>query len=612
MHNSYTGRAYNNEICKECIKKNRAKYGEMSIQCSGITVEDDVKFAIKNGASEEESRFLFDPVYFFESIYQSKVRWYQKRILYCSAKRLAGRQCRQTGKSLIYLYKLLHQVITTPDTSVLIVAPTEKQIAELWNKYIYKHFIHKSQMIAASVVSSVKSPMYEIVFSSGGRITLSIANDSIRGWSGNILYIDEAAIIPTEALNSIIMTIGSAGSEAQIYETSTPKGRGNQFHTACNDSPEFNEFHVSIDEVEEMKDAKEGFKRLLGETGYLQECCAEFPDVSGGPFNYRGIDLARQSYEYEDCIKEPGYLYFIGCDWNGPNVGTYFYVVGFNPDTGNIKAVDKKVVSSAVWNSTVAKQTFIELNRKWAPKVCMADIGYGHAQIEDLKLWSLKSEQEGNIPHNHPDAMIKYILEPVQFGGWVDIDDPFTREPIKKTTRGFMVSQISKLFEPQFDNTYVPISFPASDKDLQESLENYKLINTTSKGTEQYGFEKGSGIEDHLSDAFNLALYGIIKNYSELFKKIIAESVPLYRDEVFPVPIDDTTIKILNNQSIILLTDNSSETIALDSKCSSKWEPVNQEDLLPIISRTFDKGLNKQFASNNSLRRKNIIKRTSF
>jgi hypothetical protein len=595
-------KAFNNPICKACIKKNFDKYGKFACDCTGITVEEDVKFAIKNGSTEHEARWMFDPVYFFETIYGSKVRHYQKRILYCTAKSLSGRQCRQTGKTLMFMFKIFHQVITNDNTSVLIVAPTEKQILETWNKYIYKAFIYKSEEIKESVVSSAKSPSYEVTFDNGSRITMSIANESCRGWTGSILYIDEAALVPAEMLNSIIMTIASAGCDAFYYYTSTPKGRGNTFYSVCKDSPETNEFHVPIYDVEDMASQIPKFKKLLGETGFIQECEAEFPDASGGPFNYKGIDLARGEYEYEGCVREPGYLYFGGVDWNGPNVGTYFYIVGFNPDTNHIKAVDKKIVSSAVWNSTVAKQTFIELNRLWQPKHWMVDYGYSNAIIEDLKLWSIKIEQEGLVPLGHPDAMVKHILEPVPFGAWLEVEDPFTKEETKKTTRGFIVAQVSKLFEPE--NGCVPLTYPRTDLDLIESLENYKTLNITSKGTEQYGFDKDFRLEDHLIDSFLLAIYGIVKHYSELFKRIIASSVMINARELF-TPKDETgNVSIHYGQSIILLTDNSPELIQLDERKVKSFEP-NEDNLIPIISRTFDRGIGKNHSK--SIKRTNYV-----
>ena len=60
---------FKNKICQECIAKNFKKYGSFKIKCEGIQIEKNVKFAMSEGLSEEDARYLFDPVYFFNLIY---------------------------------------------------------------------------------------------------------------------------------------------------------------------------------------------------------------------------------------------------------------------------------------------------------------------------------------------------------------------------------------------------------------------------------------------------------------------------------------------------------------------------------------------------------------
>jgi hypothetical protein len=493
------------------------------------------------------------------------------------------------------MYKIFHYVATNENKTVLVVTPREAQIKKIWDEYIFRDWYYKNNEVKEAIGKNyAQSPYYHVKLDNGSRIILMIAGPGARSQTADLIYMDEAAIIPAEELNAIMGTILSRGDDSTIYMTSTPKGRGNMFYDACKLDPEFNEYHVSIYEVEEIKSQIQRFKKILGATGFIQECEAEFPDASGGPFNYKGIDLAQKEYEYEDCRKESGWLYFGGVDWNGPNVGTYFYMAAFNPDTYQVKIVDKQVVSSALWNQTVAKQTFIDLNRKWSPKCWMTDAGYGHGVNEELKFWSTYN-LPATTPGNHPDAMLKHILEPTEFGSFIEIEDPFTRELIKKTCKSFIISQVSKLFEP--DNGYVPISFSKEDAELTKSLENYKLLAITDRGVEKYGFEKNSGIEDHALDAMMLAIYGIVKNYSELFKQIFLYSVPINGKEIMtPGKDDGLGTKIPPGSSIVLLTDNSPDPIHLDEKA---WkEPVEEG---PIISRSFGRGAERKTPFSNSM-----------
>jgi len=591
---------YRNPICKECIKKNIEKYGKFDCQCDGITVEEDVKAGLREGLSEHDARMMFDPVYYFENIYGSKVRWYQSRILYCSSRNLVGRQCRQTGKTLMFMYKIFHYVATNSDKTVLVVTPREAQIKKIWDEYIFRDWYFKNDDVKESIGKNFsQSPYYNIKLDNGSKILLMIAGPGARSQSADVIYMDEAALIPAEELSAIMGTILSRGDAATIFQTSTPKGRGNMFYDACKLDSAFNEYHISIYEVEEIISQVARFKKILGETAFIQECEAEFPDASGGPFNYKGIDYAQMEYEYEDTSREAGWLYFGGVDWNGPNIGTYFYIVAFHPENYLIKIVDKRVVASATWNSTVAKQTFIELNRKWYCKHWMTDYGYGHSINEELKYWSTYKLPDNDYKDKKADVMIKHILEPVEFGSWLEIEDPFTKEIVKKTTKSFIISQLSKLFEPE--NGAVPVCYAKSDEELTKSLENFRLLQITDKGVEKYGFEKNSGIEDHALDSFGLAVYGIVKHFSDLFNQIFLYSVPIDAKVLLsPRKDDEKQLNIPSGSSIVLLTDNSPQPIQLDSKA---WkEPVEENN--SFISRTFDRNMNRNGNTLHSVMRR--------
>lgn len=598
-YNNLNHPKYQNETCAECIARNTEKYGNFQIQCEGITVESDVKLAIQEGYSEHEARFVFDPVYFFEYIYGSKVRWYQKRVLLCTSKRLAARQCRQTGKTLMFMYRLFNYCLTNEKAKVLVILPTEKQILETWNKYVFRDFIHKNEEVKASISSTRKSPSYEVEFCNGSIITFSVANESVRGFTCSKLYIDEAALCPTEILNSIIMTIASAGDSAEIAFTSTPKGRGNIFYKACMESPDTNEYHVSIYEVEEMANQIESYKKLLGEAGFEQECCAAFPLISGGPFNYKGIDMAKYDYKYEDCFRRPGFIYVGGVDWNGSGIGTYFRILEFDPSRYLFKVVDSQVIASNEWNSLAAKEMLKHLNEKWKPNHWMADQGYGHAELEDLKLQSMKAKNGSDL------AKLKHILEPVDFGSWITLEDPFTKEEIKKSTKAYIVSQVARLFEPTANG--VSIMYSKHDLDLTNSLESYKILNITDKGNVQYGFDKKDKIEDHLLDSTMLAIFGVVKHYSELWQRVFLMSVPLEGREILSPQEKNNTIKISNGHGVVLLTDNSPHPIIIDDK-PSKFEP--REDI-NFISRTFNSSYQKRPIDglNNFRRSHSMIKR---
>jgi len=965
---------FKNKICQACIKAQKAKYGKFDMKCSGITIEADVKFAMKHGnMSEEDARYIYDPVFFFEASFGSPARDYQIPILQCTSRNLVSRQCRQTGKTLAITNKILHYVGTNDNATVLIITPQEKQIKKIWDEYIFRDGIDKNPRL--SVKRKREKPFYQVEFDNGSKIMLMIAGPGARGqclpagqlvtmhdgsqkaieeieledivltfddkdntlkpnkvrtlhgngikdiyeivtesgrrtratgnhpfyingewkdadqinkdeliaipkhvpfgknklndalvkyigymigdgtcssvestpfkftvnnntiksefinicsclgikissihqdtrrdnlfniamsarktgtaydvmnsynlygkkcdtksipeeimslnkqqlalfinrlystdgWichspgqrtinteigycstskklvtqlqyllnkfqiksriqekekslngrackrqyilkirdkkqtldfieqigfifgkeekskevfdivnkdsirsrvyrsdindiyyekvkSVNVvsseetynltienthtfivdgiithntadwIYLDEAAIIPNDMLKDIVMTIASRGDEATMLLTSTPMGRGNVFYTACKENSVFREFHVSIDDVPSMHNMIPQFKKLLGETGYIQEALAEFPATSGGPFNLNGITLAKTDYEYEHATRSGGMLYFGGVDWNGPGIGTYFYIVGFDPQSYKFKIVDKQIIASANWNSTVAKQALIELNRKWEPKHWMCDYGYSQSLIEEIRLYSMKV----NVENGHPDTQLKHIVETVAFGSPMEVEDPFTKEMTKKTARSFIVSQVARLFEPQgtTGKEWVPIQFSSHDEELIKSLEVYKLLSISRTGQEQYGIDSKDGVEDHAMDAFILAIYGVVKYYNELFKKIIYSSVSFNATTLLGAEAEEELEKNVVAGGIILLTDNSPEPIYLDERVIK--DPSEAKEI--IISRSFSKGMTKRAYTEKNLSgimrsRRGMIRRNNF
>lgn len=573
---------FKNKHCRACYQKNTEKHGYFNMQCDGIAVDYDVKFAISKGMSEHDARWIYDPIYFFTKVYGSKPRWYQEPILLCTSRRLVSRQCRQSGKTLAIAMKILHFVATNANKEVLIFTPNEAQIKKIYEDYLLRDGIYKSDLLKSSVVSKSQKPFYQIKFDNSSYIKLMIASDASRGSTGDWIYVDESALIGSELLNSILLTIASKGKDAVQIQTSTPRGRGNQFYRACKEYDNWNEYHVSIHQIEEMRPLIADFKLQLGGKGFQQEAEAEFPDISGGPFNYKGIELAQEQNAYSTHSITGGKIYVGGVDWNGPVVGSYFYILEFDPVNYTYRLIDKEVVASTNWNSILAKNTLIKLNRKYNCKHWMVDFGYSQSLVEELRAYSMKIS--ATVPPTHPDAQIKFTLETVEFGSFIEVVDPFTKEKLRKTTKSFITMQVARLFEPH--NGYVPIKYSASDKELTECLQNYELLNTTARGIEQYGFPKGSGIEDHALDAACLAIYGIIKHYGDLFKRTIYQSVLLSSNNMTKIQAQEELSKIEENRSVLLVSDNDLSAIENDN---GKIQPLKEEPKQVYIPRTFSR-----------------------
>lgn len=591
-------REFNNKWCKQCFADTIAKYGKFDINCKGIDVDNDIKRAIRAGISEHDAKFMFDPRYFFEIVYQHKPREYQELVLLCSSTHLTARQCRQSGKTLTIIFKIMHYIITNDNKTVLIVAPNEKVVKKIFDEYIIRDCINKNTEIRESVISKTQKPYFQVELCNGSKVILMIAGPGTRSQSSNWLYIDEAALVPESVMNDIVMTTGSKGDDAVYIQTSTPKGRGNIFYKACKEDTSYKEFHVPITQIDAMRGQIPKFLKALGQTGFDQECMAEFNTVGGSIFNYKGIDYSKHDYEYDHTQRENGVIYTCGVDWNGASNGTYMYVCAFDPSSYTFKIVDKKVVSSVEWNSLAAKQALIDLNRKWQLKHILTDFGFSNSIIEEIKAYSMKVT--ANVGTLHADSQLKHVIETVDFGNLITIQDPFTKEELQKTTTTFIMSQVARLFEPKENNNTV-ISISQHDSELITSLESYQLIGSTARGFEKYGMAKGSGVEDHAIVAFALSVYAIIKYYNELFRRIIYMSSTFSTESIHSK--NNQEVVDLRGKDVLLLSDNDKTPIEKDERMFEHIPRSNTFSRSGHIRRT-------NFSQDTFRNRSNIIRRT--
>jgi len=239
--------------------------------------------------------------------------------------------------------------------------------------------------------------------------------------------------------------------------------------------------------------------------------CANFSEQEEGVYQNRYIEIAQSDYEYADMRPQPNWLYGIGVDWNDVKIGTAIMVVGYNPTNGIFYVVDKQIVSRAGWNQTAAMLKVVELNRMWMPQFIYVDSGFGHAQVEFLHGEGYNAAADPNRGVASPDARLRNVVKAYKFGGKIQIHDLFTKEPVDKPAKPFMVESSVRRFETG------TIKFPKSDEKLTACLQGYIIKNVTESGEPHYEAQN-EAVGDHLVDALNLALVGFVLEKTNLGK----------------------------------------------------------------------------------------------
>jgi len=188
--------------------------------------------------------------------------------------------CRKWGKSTMIALKALHFALTRPGTTVLVVAPSSRQSEELL-------------AIAGRMMRDSKVPgtyaQERITLPNGSRI-LALPNQprTIRGFSPELLIVDEAAYLPEDIWDAVFPMLNAAEGGGWLWLMSTPAQPTGFFHRLWTDkSPKWTRLKVTAYDCprispEIIAEAKRSFSPERFAREYLcefaQPVTAAFPE----------------------------------------------------------------------------------------------------------------------------------------------------------------------------------------------------------------------------------------------------------------------------------------------------------------------------------------------
>jgi len=155
---------------------------------------------------------------------------------------------RQVGKTTIFAIKSVEYMIKHPNTQILVVSLTEDQaklIISMMLSYAEEHY--KKQIAKGKN----KPTQTRIAFTNKSRAIarpVGITGDSVRGFTGDILIIDEASRMNEMTFTSAKPTLLT--TEGKIWMCSTPHGKQGYFYESYqNKNNRFKVFHISSEKV---------------------------------------------------------------------------------------------------------------------------------------------------------------------------------------------------------------------------------------------------------------------------------------------------------------------------------------------------------------------------
>lgn len=143
---------------------------------------------------------------------------------------------RQVGKSTTAAAYMLHYIIFNSDVTVALLANKAETAREILSR-VQMAYQYLPKWMQQGIVSWNKG---SLLLENGSRvIAASTSSGAIRGYTINLLYLDEFAFVPPnlaeEFFTAVYPTI-SSGKSSKTIITSTPNGIGNLFYTIWQDA----------------------------------------------------------------------------------------------------------------------------------------------------------------------------------------------------------------------------------------------------------------------------------------------------------------------------------------------------------------------------------------
>jgi replicative DNA helicase len=432
-------------------------------------------------------------------------RPYQAEMLRCSSKRKVFRLGRQSGKTECLVVSMLHSIFTNGNFKVILVTPFSSQINMIFKRI--REFLEDNALLMNSKKRMVAAPTYELELHNGSYIRGFTAGTSskgnatqVRGQPAHMLVFDEADYLSDGDMAAALAVVINSPN-ATVWMSSTPCGKREKFYDACHNSMYKEFFYPSMVNPNWGPEQEAFFRSEYSEIEYAHEVLAEFGKLEQGVFQVAYVEAALRDYNYSDCKRTPGWQYCIGVDWNDTKIGTTIVVTGWNPYEQRFEVVDRKNVSKEGWTQLAACNEIVRLNRLWLPEAIYVDAGYGGTQQEVLKAFAGGVlTRKGGGP-KQTDARILKVLHEYQFGGSIEIRDPFTKQKVKKPAKPFLVENTVRKFEQS------AIVFSKEDDQLKAELLGYIVDHVTTAGMPVYK-QSNEKVGDHNLDALMLSIVG--------------------------------------------------------------------------------------------------------
>jgi hypothetical protein len=215
---------------------------------------------------------------------------WQRSVLRSASDRILMLCVRQGGKSTTTAVLGLHTAIYEPDSLVLLLAPSQRQSSELFQK------MNASYVILGRPVPAVQETATTLVLNNGSRIVcLPGSPDTIRCFSSpRLVIIDEAALTQDDLIVAVSPMLGVG--RGRLVALSTPMGRRGWFFDSWETGTGWERFRATAEDCPRIAPAFLAEQRqLLGDRWFRQEYLCSFEETIDQVFTTESVLAAFSS-----------------------------------------------------------------------------------------------------------------------------------------------------------------------------------------------------------------------------------------------------------------------------------------------------------------------------
>jgi replicative DNA helicase len=507
----------------------------------------------------------------------AETRVYQTLILRDPSLRKVLRAGRRLGKTFSMALYLIHYSYTHKDGRSLVIAPMKTQVELIYQEIL--RLASKNEIVSSSITRKVTSPQFMIQFSNGSTIRFFTSgmrsggkSDVARGQEAHVIVLDEMDYMHADDLDALYAMLQKTAEDQPdkvLIGASTPTGRRERFWEWCTSNTRFKEFWFpSYCNPYFSKDQEAEFREEYSESGYRHEIEADWGEDAEGVYPRKYVDKAFMDpgWKYYPEIQSARSFFTIGVDWDKYGAGTNIVVLEVCNDNyederfrGKARVAYREEIPKSEFTLTKGVNRVVELNDIFEPKHIYVDRGFGEVQVELLHKYGVEN----------PSSKLRERVKGISFGENIEVRDPYTKLPIKKEIKPYMVDNLRQYLEKEI------IVFPAEDEELYMQLISYVVVKTTSTGRPV--FEAGGSAVDHAHDGLMLALLAVTQNYGSLHKVNFAANTATFSNTFFmPTSTKEEDGEEKETPSTIVRTKINPNVPVVSSRPGAKMSRANR------------------------------------